>query len=88
LPSLHQRDGHECHLPFGEFRGKLFALLWRGRRDGFDARDFHGRSASTLTLILDTSGNAFGGFTRLKWESLIWNGKSGPRTIAGNATIA
>jgi hypothetical protein len=57
---------------FDEFRGKRFALLWRGSRDGFGARDFHGRCdgrANTLTLILDTGGNGFGGFTPLEWES-------------------
>jgi hypothetical protein len=57
---------------FEEFRGKRFVLLWRGSRDGFGARDFHGRCdghASTLALILDTGGNVFGGFTPLQWES-------------------
>jgi hypothetical protein len=57
---------------FAEFRGKRFALLWRGSRDGFGARDFHGRCdrhAHTLTLIQDTEGNIFGGFTPVEWES-------------------
>jgi uncharacterized coiled-coil protein SlyX len=63
-------------LLFAEFRGKRFALLWRGSRDGFGAKDFHGR-ASTLTLILDTGGNVFGGFTPLEWESRVWNRKKG-----------
>jgi hypothetical protein len=57
---------------FGEFCGKRFALLWRGSRDGFGAQDFHRRCdgrANTLTLILDTGGNVFGGFTPLEWES-------------------
>jgi hypothetical protein len=57
---------------FDEFRGKRVVLLWRGSRDGFGARDFHGRCdghANTLTLILDTGGNIFGGFTPLQWES-------------------
>jgi hypothetical protein len=57
---------------FDEFCGKRFALLWRGSRDGFGARGFHGRCdgrANTLTLILDTRGNVFGGFTPLQWES-------------------
>jgi hypothetical protein len=56
---------------FAEFRGKRFTLLWRGSRDGFGARDFHGRCdghANTLTLIEDTEGNIFGGFTPVKWE--------------------
>jgi hypothetical protein len=56
---------------FGEFRGKRFALLWRGSRDGFGARDFHNRCdghPNTLTLIQDTGGNIFGGFTPVKWD--------------------
>jgi uncharacterized coiled-coil protein SlyX len=57
---------------FAEFRGKHFKLLWRGSRDGFGASQFHGRCdghANTLTVILDTKGNIFGGFTPVKWES-------------------
>jgi hypothetical protein len=65
---------------FAEFGWKRFALLWRGSRAGFRARDFHrhcdGRAA-TLTLIQDMEGNIFGGFTPLKWESRKWNGKHG-----------
>jgi hypothetical protein len=59
---------------FDEFRGKRFALLWRGNRDGFAATDFHGRcdgGASTLTLILDTDGNVFGSSTPLGWELCV-----------------
>jgi hypothetical protein len=65
---------------FPEFRGKRFTLLWRGGRDGFGARDFHGRCdghAATLTLIQDTDGKLFGGFTPVEWESRRWNGKHG-----------
>jgi hypothetical protein len=43
-------------------------------------RDFHSRCdgyASTLTVILDTRGNVFGGFTPVEWESRAWNGKFG-----------
>jgi hypothetical protein len=57
---------------FAEFRKNRFSLLWRGSRDGFKARDFHSRCdshANTLTVILDTEGNIFGGFTPVKWES-------------------
>jgi hypothetical protein len=57
---------------FAEFRGKRFSLLWRGSRDGFGARDFHRRCdghANTLTVILDTNGNVFGGFTPVEWDS-------------------
>jgi hypothetical protein len=57
---------------FAEFCGKKFTLLWGGSRDGFDAGDFHDRCdghAPTLTLIQDTEGNIFGGFTPVEWES-------------------
>jgi hypothetical protein len=65
---------------FAEFRRKRFTILWRGSRDGFGASDFHGRCdghANTLTVILDTDGNIFGGFTPVAWESRVWNGKTG-----------
>jgi hypothetical protein len=55
---------------FAEFR--KFSLLWRGSRDGFKVKEFHRRCddhANTLTVILDTKGNIFGGFTPLKWDS-------------------
>jgi hypothetical protein len=55
-----------------EFRGKRFGLLWRGSGNGFRAGDFHGRCdghTNTLTLIQDTAGNVFGGFTPVAWES-------------------
>jgi hypothetical protein len=55
-----------------ELRGKRFPLLWRGSRDGFGAGDFHIRCdgrTPTLTLIEDTAGNIFGGFTPVEWES-------------------
>jgi predicted nucleic acid-binding Zn-ribbon protein len=51
---------------FDEFREKRFSLPWRGGPDGFAAAAFHGRCdghANTLTVILDTNGNVFGGFT-------------------------
>jgi hypothetical protein len=51
---------------------KCFNLLWRGSRDEFTAEAFHrrcNRHANTLTLILDSGGNVFGGFTPVEWES-------------------
>jgi hypothetical protein len=61
---------------FAEFREKQFALLWRGSRDGFGGLDFHSRCdghPNTLTLILDTEGNIFGGFTPVEWEGESWD---------------
>jgi hypothetical protein len=50
---------------------KHFELLWRGGRDGFRASDFHKHcddtGTATLTVIEDTSGNIFGGFTPVEW---------------------
>jgi hypothetical protein len=57
---------------FEDFKEKQFTLLWRGSRDGFGARVFHNRCdghPNTLTVILDTDGNIFGGFTPVTWES-------------------
>jgi hypothetical protein len=57
---------------FSDFGGKHISLLWRGGRDGFDAQNFHDRCdghAPTLTLIEDTAGNIFGGFTPVAWDS-------------------
>jgi hypothetical protein len=51
---------------FEDFKEKQFASLWRGSRDGFGKHDFHSRCdghPNTLTVILDTDGNIFGGFT-------------------------
>jgi hypothetical protein len=55
-----------------EFRWKPIKLLSHGSRNGFGATDFHSRCdghANTLTLILDTHANIFGGFTPVQWES-------------------
>jgi hypothetical protein len=57
---------------FEDFKNKQFTLLWRGSRDGFGVSDFHSRCnwhPNTLTVILDTEGNIFGGFTPVEWES-------------------
>jgi hypothetical protein len=70
-PPLDSRIISDFPEIFAEFREKHFNILWRGSRDGFKAREFHGRCdghANTLTVILDTKGNIFGGFTPVKWE--------------------
>jgi hypothetical protein len=51
---------------FEDFKQKQFTLLWRGSGDGFGVDDFHRRRdghLNTQTMILDTDGNIFGGFT-------------------------
>jgi hypothetical protein len=60
-----------CQI-FPEFRNKGFSLLWRGFQDGFSAFEFHRQCdhhLNTLTVILDTDGNVFGGFVAIGWES-------------------
>jgi hypothetical protein len=58
---------------FAEFGRKRFSLLWLSDRDGFSAAKFHRRCddhANILMLIDDTSGNIFGGFTPVEWDSM------------------
>ena len=49
-----------------------FSLLWRGSRDGFDAATFHrlcDGKANTVTVVKNTNGIIFGGFTSIPWKS-------------------
>jgi hypothetical protein len=58
---------------FTEFHRKRFTLLWRGSGHGFDPRTFHNHCdahRNTLTILLDTTGNIFGGFNPVAWEPL------------------
>jgi hypothetical protein len=74
--SLGSRIISELPDIFAEFRGKTVSLLWQGSRDGFDAEEFHDRCdghGNTLTVILDTNGNIFGGFSPVKWEYPDWD---------------
>jgi len=51
---------------------KSFSLLWRGSRDGFDAAAFHrlcDGKANTVTVIKNTYGFIFGGFSSIPWSS-------------------
>jgi hypothetical protein len=57
---------------FSACRGKICRLLYRGSRDGFQARAFHSRCdghGNTVTLILSTNDCIFGGYTPLAWSS-------------------
>jgi len=54
------------------FENKSFSLLWRGSRDGFDVAAFHrlcDGKANTVTVIKNTNGFIFGGFTSVAWSS-------------------
>jgi uncharacterized small protein (DUF1192 family) len=65
---------------FSEFQRKQFKLFWRGSRHTFLAQAFHNNCDGhrrTLTLILDTNGNIFGGFTPVEWEARVWNERNG-----------
>jgi hypothetical protein len=76
-PPLSSRIISDLPEVFKEFR--RFSLLWRGSRDGFEAQEFHRRCdghPNTLTVILDTNGNIFGGFTPVKLESGGWHFKA------------
>jgi len=56
------------------FENKSFSLLWRGSRDGFDTAAFHrlcNGKANTVTVIKNTNGFIFGGFTSIPWQSSI-----------------
>jgi len=60
-------------LALSGFENKSFSLLWRGSRDGFDAAAFHrlcDGKANTVTVIKNTNGFIFGGFTSISWSSL------------------
>jgi hypothetical protein len=57
---------------FNEFTSKTWRLLYRGSRDGYRAQDFHRKCdnhKNTLTVILDTHGYIFGGYTAIEWCS-------------------
>jgi hypothetical protein len=54
--------------------GRRFKMLFRSSRDGATAAAFHSRcdaQGPTLTLIRDTAGNVFGGYTSLDWSSPV-----------------
>lgn len=53
-----------------------WTLIYRGSRDGFEAKNFHEKCDSkspTLTIIRSDCGNIFGGYTEAKWnQANIW----------------
>ena len=59
---------------------KDIKLLYRGSRDGFEAKSFHEKcdnKGETLTIIESKDNYIFGGYTEINWDSTIWNGKIG-----------
>jgi len=64
---------------------KNIRLLYRGSRDGFEARDFHNKcdnKGETLTIIKSDEDFIFGGYTEINWESITWNGNVGENNNA------
>jgi hypothetical protein len=46
-------------------------LIYRGSRDGFEAKNFHSKcndKLNTLVIIQSTNGNVFGGYTEKSWS--------------------
>jgi hypothetical protein len=72
LPQLESKIVSATPDIFLRFRGTILHLLYRGSRDGFQARSFHGRCdghAKTITMIQSTNDSIFGGYTPLAWTS-------------------
>ena len=52
-------------------------LLYRGSRDGFEAKKFHEKcdyKGETLVIIKSNDDYIFGGYIEINWDSSIWNG--------------
>ena len=63
-----------------DLNGRKWSLLYQGSRDGFAASDFHSRcdgKPNTLTIVKSSSGNIFGGYTTISWESNDYDGDYG-----------
>ena len=64
---------------------KNIILLYRGSRDGFEAKTFHEKcdnKGETLTIIESTDNYIFGGYTEINWDSTVWNGIVGEKNNA------
>ena len=54
-----------------EVENQKWILLYRGTQDGFNAEKFHEKcdgKHNTLTIIMSSSSNIFGGFTGAAWS--------------------
>ena len=48
-------------------------LLYRGSKDGWDAKDFHSlcdNQGPTVTIVKSSAGRVSGGFTTVSWTSV------------------
>jgi hypothetical protein len=57
---------------FGMFTAKWISLLWRWTRDGFSTDGFHNycdEHSNAHTIVIDTNGHIFSGFTLSPWAS-------------------
>ena len=67
-----------------------FILIYKGSRDGFDAKDFHSKCdgvPSTLTILqAKESQFIFGGYTEAPWESGRGRYKSDPKAFLFSLT--
>ena len=64
---------------------KDIKLLYRGSRDGFQAKTFHEKcnnKGETLVLIKSNEDYIFGGYTEINWDDTIWNGRVGEENNA------
>ena len=64
---------------------KEIKLIYRGTRDGFQAKKFHEKcdnKGETLTLIESQDNYIFGGYTEINWDSTVWNGNIGENNNA------
>ena len=73
--------------PGSEIKGnvKEMKLLYRGTRDGFEAKTFHEKcdnKGETLTIIKSTDNFIFGGYTEIDWDSTLWNGHVGEKNCS------
>jgi hypothetical protein len=56
---------------FNPYNNKSIKLLYKASRDGDGYQDFYNKCENkgpTITIVLTTSGNKFGGYTSLSWQ--------------------
>ncbi|XP_069110335.1 interferon-induced protein 44-like isoform X1 [Argopecten irradians] len=71
MSSLTPLDKHAIEEFIGE-SSKCFTKLYSAKENGFDAGVFHQKCDNrgpTLTVISDTEGHVYGGYTSVSWQS-------------------